>query len=101
MFGTRSLDDLRYFHERAEQSRRAAQRATDPSARVAHEQLAKFYEARLASTMETAALQNSDTILISSCNRCADRLGLAAAYFLRGIKPTLVSGEEQLRGLTR
>ena len=62
MFGTRSLDDLRYFHERAEQSRRAAQRATDPGARVAHEQLAKFYEARLASTMETAALQNSGTL---------------------------------------
>jgi hypothetical protein len=57
MFGKRSIDDIHYFHERVEQSRRAAEQATDPSARVAHQQLVKFYEARLASVMDSAALR--------------------------------------------
>lgn len=61
MFGMRSLDDIHYFQDRVEQCRRAAEHATDPSARLAHLQLVKFYEARLASTMESAALRASAT----------------------------------------
>jgi hypothetical protein len=57
MFGSRSLDDIQYFQDRAAHCRKAAAEATDPSARVAHQQLAKFYEARLASAMESAALR--------------------------------------------
>ena len=57
MFAQRSLDDLAYFRERAATSRRAADAATDPSARIAHAQLVKFYEARLASAMESAAMR--------------------------------------------
>ena len=57
MFASRGLDDLRYYKDRVDYCRQAAAEATDPSARVAHEQLAKFYEARLASAMESAALR--------------------------------------------
>jgi len=59
MLQSRSLDDLHYYKDRAEHCRQAAAEATDPSARVAHLQLAKFYEARLASAMESAALRAS------------------------------------------
>jgi len=51
------LDDLHYFRDRAEQCRKAAEEATDPSVRIAHLQLAKFYDARLASALESAALR--------------------------------------------
>lgn len=44
----RSLDDRHYYREREEQCRKAAADATDPSARVAHLQLADFYARRLA-----------------------------------------------------
>jgi hypothetical protein len=56
MFTSHSIDDVRYFQDRVEQCRQAAEHATDPSARVAHRQLVRFYEARLASAMESAAL---------------------------------------------
>jgi len=58
MFPSRSLDDLHYYKDRVEHCRQAAAEATDPSVRVAHQQLAKFYEARLASAMESAALRS-------------------------------------------
>ena len=57
MLGSRSKDDLRYYRDRVEHCRQAAAEATDPSVRVAHQQLVKFYEARLASAMESAALR--------------------------------------------
>ena len=60
MVAARSLDDLHYYQERAEQCRKAAEEATDPSVRVAHQQLAKFYEARMASAQESAALRSGD-----------------------------------------
>jgi hypothetical protein len=43
----RSLDDQHYYRERERQCRRAAEEATDPSARIAHLQLADFYARRL------------------------------------------------------
>jgi len=58
MVASRSLDDLHYYRERAAHCRAAAEEATDPSARVAHLQLAKFYETRMARALESAA---SDT----------------------------------------
>jgi len=58
MAASRSLDDLHYYRERAAHCRAAAEEATDPSARVAHLQLAKFYETRMARALESAA---SDT----------------------------------------
>jgi len=57
MVASRSLDDLHYYRDRAEHCRKAAELATDPSARVAHLQLAKFYETRMASALESAALR--------------------------------------------
>ncbi len=57
MFGSRSMDDIHYYQDRAAECRRAAAEATDPSARVAHQQLVKFYEARIASALESAALR--------------------------------------------
>ena len=45
---SRSLDDRHYYRDREEQCRKAAAEATDPSARVAHSQLAEFYAKRLA-----------------------------------------------------
>lgn len=51
------MDDIHYYQDRAEHCRRAAAEATDPSARIAHQQLAKFYEARIASALESAALR--------------------------------------------
>jgi len=59
MVASRSLDDLHYYRDRAEHCRKAAEEATDPSVRIAHLQLAKFYEARMASALESAAL-NAD-----------------------------------------
>jgi len=59
MVALRSLDDLHYYRDRAEHCRKAAEEATDPSVRIAHLQLAKFYEKRMASALETAAL-NAD-----------------------------------------
>ena len=50
--GSRSLDDRHYYRDREEQCRKAAAEATDPSARVAHSQLAEFYARRLAKTEE-------------------------------------------------
>lgn len=44
----RSLDDRHYYRDREEQCRKAAAEATDPSARIAHLQLAEFYARRLA-----------------------------------------------------
>jgi len=58
MIASGSLDDLHYYRDRAEHCRKAAEEATDPSVRVAHLQLAKFYEARIASALESAALQS-------------------------------------------
>jgi hypothetical protein len=43
----RSLDDQHYYRERERQCRQAAEEATDPSARIAHLQLADFYARRL------------------------------------------------------
>lgn len=43
----RSFDDRDYFREREHQCRNAAADATDPSARLAHIQLAEFYARRL------------------------------------------------------
>jgi len=43
-----SLDDRHYYRDREAQCRKAAAEATDPSARVAHAQLAEFYARRLA-----------------------------------------------------
>jgi len=43
----RSLDDQHYYRERERQCRQAAEDATDPSARIAHLQLAEFYARRL------------------------------------------------------
>ena len=57
MVASRSLDDLHYYRDRAEHCRKAAEEATDASARIAHLQLAKFYETRLASALENAGLQ--------------------------------------------
>jgi len=51
------MDDIHYYQDRVEHCRRAAAEATDPSARIAHQQLVKFYEARVASAMESAALR--------------------------------------------
>jgi len=51
-----SLEDLHYYRDRAEHCRQAAAQATDPSARLAHLQLVKFYETRMASALESAAL---------------------------------------------
>lgn len=51
------MEDIHYFQDRAEHCRRAAEQATDASARIAHQQLAKFYEARVASALESAALR--------------------------------------------
>lgn len=45
---SRSLDDRHYYRDREEQCRKAAAEATDPSARIAHSQLADFYAKRLA-----------------------------------------------------
>ena len=56
MVASRSLDDLHYYRDRAEHCRKAAEEATDPSVRIAHLQLAKFYETRMASALESAAL---------------------------------------------
>jgi hypothetical protein len=52
-----SLEDLHYYRDRAEHCRQAAEQATDPSARLAHLQLVKFYETRMASALESAALR--------------------------------------------
>jgi len=60
MVASRSLDDLHYYRDRAEHCRKAAEEATDPSVRLAHLQLAKFYEARMASALESAALRGDD-----------------------------------------
>jgi len=46
----RSLDDQHYYRERELQCRQAAEQATDPSARIAHLQLADFYARRLKET---------------------------------------------------
>ena len=43
----RSSDDREYFSERERQCRQAAASATDPSARLAHTQLAEFYGRRV------------------------------------------------------
>lgn len=53
---SRTLDDRHYYRDREERCRKAAAEATDPSARVAHSQLADFYANRLASAEESAAL---------------------------------------------
>lgn len=53
--GSRSLDDRHYFRDREEQCRKAAAEATDPSARVAHAQLADFYAKRLAKSEDDTA----------------------------------------------
>jgi len=45
---SRSLDDRHYYRDREQQCRRAAAEATDPSARLAHTQLADFYAKRIA-----------------------------------------------------
>lgn len=50
----RSLDDRHYFRDREEQCRKAAAEATDPSARIAHSQLAEFYARRLAKADDEA-----------------------------------------------
>jgi len=60
MVASRSLDDLHYYRDRAEHCRRAAEEATDPSARIAHLQLAKFYETRMASALESAVLRGEE-----------------------------------------
>lgn len=52
---TRSLDDRQYYRDREEQCRKAAAEATDPSARIAHSQLAEFYAQRLAQAEDKAA----------------------------------------------
>lgn len=52
--GSRSLDDRHYYRDREEQCRKAAAEATDPSVRVAHNQLAEFYAKRLAQVEEAA-----------------------------------------------
>ena len=52
---SRSLDDRHYYRDREEQCRKAAAEATDPSARVAHSQLAEFYAKRLAKAEEADA----------------------------------------------
>jgi hypothetical protein len=63
MVTTRSFDDLHYYRDRAEQCRKAAQQATDACARVAHLQLAKYYEVRLASAEESAGLEQREAAL--------------------------------------
>jgi len=62
MVASRSLDDLHYYRDRAEHCRRAAEEATDSSARIAHLQLAKFYETRMASALESAALRGEEDL---------------------------------------
>jgi len=56
MVASPSLEDLHYYRDRAEHCRQAAAQATDPCARLAHLQLVKFYETRMASALESAAL---------------------------------------------
>jgi hypothetical protein len=55
MFTTHSIDDIHYYQERVEACRKAAEQAADPSARIAHLKLARHYETRLTSAMESAA----------------------------------------------
>lgn len=57
----RSLDDLQYYREREAQCRKAAAEATDPSARVAHAQLADFYARRVAAADEKASADPAQT----------------------------------------
>jgi hypothetical protein len=51
--GVRTLDDRHYYRDREAQCRKAAAEATDPSARIAHLQLAEFYARRLEATEDS------------------------------------------------
>jgi len=55
----RSSDDREYFRERERQCRKAAACAADPSARLAHTQLAEFYARRLKA-LESTERQTGD-----------------------------------------
>jgi hypothetical protein len=57
----RSLDDQHYYRERERQCRQAAEEATDPSARIAHLQLADFYARRLEAAQGGEPKQAEDT----------------------------------------